>query len=49
MYNSATGSVGLPLPAWGEGGGEGVTGLSRDQNPSPHPSPFGSYGIHTSC
>ena len=26
---------GLPLPIGGEGGGEGVTGRSRDRNPSP--------------
>jgi hypothetical protein len=25
MHGSATDSVGLPLPIWGEGGGEGVT------------------------
>src|SRR5262249_9150966 len=31
----------LPLPTWGEGGGEGVTGLSRFVTPSPHPSPSG--------
>ena len=31
----------LPLPFWGEGRGEGVTGLSIDLNPSPHPSPYG--------
>ena len=30
----------LPLPIWGEGGGEGVT-TSIDLNPSPHPSPYG--------
>src|SRR3982075_1268407 len=26
---------GHPLPAWGRGWGEGVTGPSRDHNPSP--------------
>src|SRR5436190_5139606 len=42
----------LPLPnisaftrvfdaLWGEGWGEGVTGLSIDRNPSPHTSPKG--------
>src|SRR3954468_14702138 len=31
----------LPLPVWGEGGGEGVTGPSQQRNPSPHPSPYG--------
>jgi hypothetical protein len=28
MHGGATGSVGLPLPIWGEGGGEGVTSPS---------------------
>jgi hypothetical protein len=60
MHGGATGSVGLPLPSisaftrvfnalWGEGWGEGVTALSRDLNPSPHPSPLVGYGIHTFC
>ena len=31
----------LPLPSGGEGWGEGVTKLSMDLNPSPHPSPYG--------
>src|SRR5258708_7117087 len=31
----------LPLPVWGERWGEGVRNLSRDFNPSPHPSPYG--------
>src|SRR5262249_43406391 len=30
-HSGATSSAGLPLPVWGEGGGEGVTGLT------PHP------------
>src|SRR6476660_3970855 len=41
--NRETGSAigALPLPVWGEGWGEGVTGLLMDPNPSPHPSPYG--------
>src|SRR5688500_3739203 len=35
-----------PSPRWGtvggEGRGEGVWSLSRDRNPSPHPSPYGA-------
>ena len=29
----------LPLPAWGEGWGEGGRAYAIDRNPSPHPSP----------
>ena len=29
MHNGATAAVGLPLPFWGEGGGEGVTATCR--------------------
>src|SRR5882757_1471452 len=38
MHNGATRSVGLPLPFWGEGGGEGVTGPSKSAtSPSRRP------------
>src|SRR4030095_5413711 len=38
--DSATISV-RSLSTFGESWGEGVTELSRDLNPSPHPSPYG--------
>ncbi len=38
------------LSRWGEGGGEGVTGLSIDRNPlTPHPLPIRGEGAHGVC
>src|SRR5262249_4667081 len=39
----------LPLPAWGEGWGEGVTEPSRDLNPSPTPLPMGEGADRACC
>jgi hypothetical protein len=41
IHGGATGSVGLPLPIWGEGGGEGVTGpsMAYRETETPHPTP----------
>ena len=33
-------SVGLPLPIWGEGGGEGVTAGAVVESVTPHPAPL---------
>src|SRR5215471_7427725 len=38
MHNGDTAEVGLPLPTWGEGWGEGVT--ARRETLTPHPTPL---------
>jgi penicillin-binding protein 1C len=46
-HNGVMHSVGLPLPTWGEGGGEGVTAPKQNREsitPSPHPSPLRGEG-----
>src|SRR5712692_8904153 len=40
MHNGATGSVVLPLPAWGEGRGEGVTNREVFTRPKPLTPPL---------
>src|SRR6266852_5606155 len=41
IYNGAADSVGLPLPIWGEGGGEGVTvGSMLIERPKPLTPPL---------
>jgi hypothetical protein len=41
MHGGGTGSVGLPLPIWGEGRGEGVTSLSMAvERPKPLTPPL---------
>src|SRR5262249_27490773 len=48
VHPVTTRSVGLPLPTWGEGGGEGVTSIERSVTPSPQPSPLTGRGSRPS-
>jgi hypothetical protein len=40
IHKAATGAAGLPLPTWGEGGGEGVTAACYRDIETPHPIPL---------
>src|SRR5262245_36218932 len=49
MHAADTSSVGLPLPTWGEGWGEGVTAIDGSEPPHPPPSPLRGEGAPPSA